>query len=337
MKIQFFDTTLRDGEQAPGNTMEPNQKLQIAIALEKIGVNIIEAGFPVACKEDFQACQLIAKEIKTSTICTLARCVKSDIDVAYQSIQKAHKPSVQLFIPGSDTQLTNRLKKTRAQALELVSNALIYAKNFFPTIYFGIEDATQSEFQFLSTLIELLNSHNVDTITIPDTVGFSYPENYEKLFTKLKSKFPNTNFSAHCHDDLGFATANTLSAIKAGASQIQTTVNGIGERAGNASFEEIIVNLLVKADHYNVDITHIDSTQIYELSQLVYKILNRPSPYEKPVVGTNSFRHESGIWVDGLIKESHAKNVINPNLFGRKRELIYGRHSGKIEKFNKSS
>lgn len=328
-KLTFFDTTLRDGEQAPGNTMSPKQKLEIAVALESMGVDIIEAGFPASSTEDFEACRMIADTVKGSVVCGFARCVDEDILAVANSLKNAKHPAIHIFLPVSDLHIEKKLGTSRKELLKLAEQTLEKVSKQFKTIYFGLEDTTRSDRGFLIELINLISSYKVSSITIADTVGYSQPDEIFELVSDLKNKFPNQDFGIHCHDDLGLATANTLAAIRAGIDQVQVTINGIGERAGNTALEEILANLIVRPDFYNDIVLNIKSSKIKEVSDLVYKTLDRSVPFEKPVAGVNAFRHEAGIHVDGLNKDLKTYEILEPEKFGYIREIVKGRHSGK--------
>lgn len=326
--IEFFDTTLRDGEQAPGNTMSPRNKLLIAQKLQGVGVNTIEAGFPASSKEDFEAVKLISSKLKGVTIGVFARCTKEDIDIAHESTEKAHDRIILLSYAVSDLHIKKKYKTNKKEAVKKIRDSINYAKKYFKKVNFGMEDATRADKKFLSEVIDTLLDEKVDSIGIGDTVGYSTPfEIFELTRSIICQVNNNAKISIHCHNDLGMATANTLAAILAGADEVSTTVNGIGERAGNASFEEIVVALHTRKDLFKRKL-NISLKKLVPLSNLVYKIIRRMPSFEKPVVGINVFRHESGIHIDGLKKDFSTYEILNPKLIGRKREFLYGRHSG---------
>ncbi|HJN63037.1 MAG TPA: 2-isopropylmalate synthase [Candidatus Paceibacterota bacterium] len=332
MKLQIFDTTLRDGEQSPGNTMNPQEKLEIALALENLGVNIIEAGFPNSSSEDFDGCKLIGERLQKSIICGLARCDKEDIKAVSDALKEAHNPAIYIFVSTSDLHIKEKLGLDRKSTIELIKESLTYVRKDFKKIYFGLEDSVRSDKDFLNEVIETVSGFEVDCIIFADTVGYSQPSEIDELIRHFIAKFPKENFGIHCHNDLGLATSNTLSAIKAGVNQIQVTINGIGERAGNTSLEEVVAGLVTRKDYYNDITTNIDTKMIQEVSHLVYKTIGREASFEKPIVGVNAFRHEAGIHIDGILKEPKTYELIDPELFGAKRKFVYGRHSGKKDK-----
>ncbi len=328
-KLVFFDTTLRDGEQAPGNTMNPRQKLEIALALENLGVDIIEAGFPASSEEDFEACTMIAENIKNSVVCGFARCKEEDIMAVFNSLRNAKKPAIHIFLPVSDLHLEKKMGIDRAAALALAEQTLKKVSDKFATVYFGLEDATRADEGFLIEMIGLISKYHVDCINLADTVGRSQPNEIEALVIRLKKEFPDQSFGLHCHNDLGLATANALAAVHAGIHQIQVTMNGIGERAGNTALEEVVAALIARPDYYNDVSFNILSKKIRNVSSLVYQTLGRTASFEKSVVGINSFRHEAGIHVDGLRKDAKTYEIFDPQEFGYEREIVQGRHSGK--------
>ncbi|MEX1014500.1 MAG: hypothetical protein WDZ80_05050 [Candidatus Paceibacterota bacterium] len=330
-KIEIFDTTLRDGEQAPDNTMSPDEKLKIAKKLEEIGVDIIEAGFPTSSKEDFKAVELISEKIKKPIICGLARCVKKDIDDCVKSLDKAKNKCLHLFLATSDLHLDKKLRINRKEALNTIEENINYSKKYFNKIIFSAEDATRTNRDFLIEVYKKAYDLGVDIVNVADTTGYSHPDEIYKLIKSIKKEIPGLKLSIHCHNDLGLATANTLSAVSAGVEQVQTTVNGIGERAGNASFEEVVLAFEIRKDFFKKEVD-LDFKKIQELSNLVYEIVGRKPSHEKAIVGVNAFRHEAGIHIDGILKDPKTYEIIDPDLVARKRELIKGRHSG-----NKSS
>lgn len=329
-QIKFFDTTLRDGEQAPDNTLTVEQKLSVALALELLGVDTIEAGFPVSSEVDYQATGLIAKRIKNSSICALARTEKEDIDKATEALDGAEQPRLHLFIATSPIHMKHKLQLSSIQVLERIKESIIYAKRKISDIIFSPEDATRSDYNFLVSAIRVAIQSGATTINIPDTVGYSIPEQYGHLIRRLTETYGNQIFSTHCHNDLGLATANTLSGIRNGALEVQVTMNGIGERAGNASLEEVAVALYARKDYFKRE-CGINLARIYETSKLVCQVLGRESSHEKAIVGKNAFRHEAGIHQDGLEKEPTTYEIIDPTLIGREREFVYGRHSSREE------
>lgn len=326
--IRFCDTTLRDGEQAPGNTMNPKDKLLIAKKLEKIGVNVIDVGFPASSKKDFEAVKLISSNLKKITICPFARCIKEDIDIANESTKKAKDRMIMIFYAVSDIHLKNKYKISKKDALEKMKSSIRYSKQYFKKIKFGLEDATRADQKYLRRVINLLLEEGVDTIGLGDTTGWITPFEISALVKNVIDQVKGkAKISIHCHNDLGMATANTLSAIMAGIDEVDTTVNGIGERAGNTPFEEIVVSLIARKDVFKRKV-NIKLEYLMSLSELVYKTINRTASHEKPIVGRNAFRHESGVHIDGIKKDSSTYEIFNPKKIGRKREFLHGRHSG---------
>src|SRR3989338_443307 len=332
-KVYIFDTTLRDGEQAPGDSMNEKEKLEIAYALERLGVDIIEAGFPVISKGDFDSVKLVAKSIKDSVVCGLARCIKKDIDAVYDSIRYARQGRVNGFLATSKIHLQYKLKKNPSEILQMAVDAVKYAKKKMADIEFSPEDASRSEKRFLYQVIEEVIKAGATTVNIPDTVGYSTPNEYGQLIADIKSHVPNIHkaiISVHCHDDLGVGVANSLSAIKNGARQVECTINGIGERAGNASMEEIVMALKTRHDLYQVA-TNIRTQEFCRTSRLVSKLTGFVVPPNKAIVGSNAFRHESGIHQDGILKERSTYEIMRPEDVGivSGEGLVLGKHSGR--------
>ncbi len=331
-KIIIFDTTLRDGEQAPGATMNIEEKLLIAKALEKMQVDVIEAGFPAASEGDFLAVSRIAQSITGSEICALARAKKFDIEQASKAVKAALKPRIHTFIATSDIHLEFKLKMSRAQVLETIFESVKLARNLCAKVEWSPEDATRSDHDFLFKAIETAIEAGATVINIPDTVGYSTPEEYFELISAIKSKVSNIDkaiISTHCHDDLGLAVANSLSAVRAGARQIECTINGIGERAGNAALEEIVMAIKTRGDFFGVE-TNIDSTQISRISKLVSGITGFAVQNNKAIVGANAFAHESGIHQDGMLKNRSTYEIMTPQSVGiEKTTLKLGKLSGR--------
>jgi len=332
-KIIIFDTTLRDGEQAPGASLNSEEKLEIAYQLEKLGVDIIEAGFPIASPDDFNAVSLIARNIKKSIVCGLARCLKADIEAAYNSLKKAKQSRIHIFLATSKIHLKYKFKKAEEEILELATKATKLARKYSNDIEFSPEDATRSHRDFLFRIIEAAIKEGAKTINIPDTVGYSYPQEVYSLITDICNNVPNINkaiIAIHCHDDLGMAVANSLSAVLAGARQIHCTINGIGERAGNASLEEVVMALKVRKDAFRGFYTDIDTKEIYRASHLVSALTGFVVPPNKAIVGRNAFAHEAGIHQDAILKKPITYEIMNPKDVGiSKSELVLGKHSGR--------
>jgi len=332
-KIIIFDTTLRDGEQAPGAAMTSPQKLELAYQLEKLGVDIIEAGFPIASPDDFKAVQIISRNIKKSAVCGLARCIRADIEAAHNAIKKARHPRIHLFLATSKIHMQYKFRKAEDEILELAKKSTRDARGMCQDIEFSPEDATRTERDFIYKVIEEVINEGATTINVPDTVGYSYPQEIYKLISDILNNVPNINkavISIHCHDDLGMATANSLSAVLAGARQVHCTINGIGERAGNASLEEVVMALKTRKDVFSDFYTGINTKNIFHISRLVSGFTGFPVPPNKAVVGKNAFRHESGIHQDAVIKKSITYEIMNPADVGFTEDnLVMGKHSGR--------
>jgi len=332
-KILIFDTTLRDGEQAPGAALTSFQKLEVASQLEKLGVDIIEAGFPVASPDDFAAVVSIAKLIKKGSVCALARCIDKDIERAGVAVKKARHPRVHLFLATSKIHLKYKFKKAEDEIADLARNSIRKAKKFCSDIEFSPEDATRTEKDFLFRMVELAINEGARTINIPDTVGYSYPQEIYSLITDIRNNVPNINqavIATHCHNDLGLATANSLSAVLAGARQVHCTINGIGERAGNASLEEVVMAMKTRKDVFGNFYTGINTKEIYRSSRLVSKLTNFLVPPNKAIVGKNAFAHESGIHQDAILKKRITYEIMDPHDVGiADSQLILGKHSGR--------
>ncbi len=332
-KIIIFDTTLRDGEQAPGASLNPQQKLEIAFQLEKLGVDVIEAGFPVASPGDFQAVNEISKKIKQSAVCGLARCVKPDIMLAAKAVKPAKHPRVHIFLATSKIHLQYKFRKAEDEILKIAKDATRFARKHCADIEFSPEDATRSERQFIYRVIETAINEGASTINIPDTVGYSYPQEVYSLITDIRNNVPNIEkavIAIHCHDDLGLSTANSLSAILAGARQVHCTVNGIGERAGNTSLEEVVMALKTRKDVFGDFFTQINTKEIYRTSRLVSNLTDFVVPPNKAIVGRNAFRHEAGIHQDAVLKKRSTYEIMDPHDVGiSSSQLVLGKHSGR--------
>ncbi|GIN73963.1 2-isopropylmalate synthase [Bacillus sp. J14TS2] len=332
-KIDIYDTTLRDGEQSPGVNLNSIEKLEIAKQLERLGVDIIEAGFPAASPGDLESVRQIASTVKNSTVTGLARTVKSDIDAAWEALQVAENPRVHIFIATSPIHMTYKLKKTPEQVVATAVESIQYAKQFFPRVQWSAEDAFRSDREFLAHIVEQAIRAGASVVNIPDTVGYATPQEYGALFKFLKENVPNieqAKLSAHCHNDLGMAVANTLAAIENGADQVEGTINGIGERAGNVSLEEVAVALYTRQDFYEDIKADLTLNEIKRTSQLVSKLTGMHIQANKAVVGKNAFAHESGIHQDGVLKEPTTYEIITPELIGEtSNNLVMGKHSGR--------
>lgn len=331
-KINIFDTTLRDGEQSAGVNLNLHEKLEIARQLERLGVDIIEAGFPAASKGDFQAVQAIAQTVRNCSVTGLSRSVQSDIDAAWEALKDGAEPRLHVFIATSPIHMQYKLRMTPEQVIETAVESVRYAKKYFPIVQWSAEDACRSDLPFLATIIERVIEAGANVINIPDTVGYITPKQYGDIFSFLKKNVRNIekiNLSAHCHDDLGMAVANSLAAIEAGATQIEGTINGIGERAGNAAIEEVAVALYIRKDYYQAE-TRLNLQEIKRTSNLVSKLTGMIVPPNKAIVGKNAFAHESGIHQDGVLKEKTTYEIISPQLVGvQSNSMVLGKHSGR--------
>jgi len=331
-RVIIFDTTLRDGEQAPGATLNLNEKLEIALQLEKLGVDVIEAGFPVASPDDFEAVRLISQKIRKSSVCALTHANAEAVDRAWQAVKGAKKPRIHVFLSTSEYHLQHQLKMSRDEALKLACDMVKRAKKYTGDIEFSPMDATRTQPYYLYRVVEATIAAGAKTVNIPDTVGYTTPDEFGKLIGGIFKKVSNVGravISVHCHNDLGMAVANSLAAVKAGARQVECTVNGIGERAGNASMEEIVMAIKTRHDFFNTT-TNIDTTQIYKTSRLVSETTGFLVPPNKAIVGGNAFRHESGIHQDGVIKKAITYEIMDPQTVGwPSNKLVLGKHSGR--------
>lgn len=330
--VKIFDTTLRDGEQSPGYSMDTGEKLRMAHQLARLNVDVIEAGFPVASPGDFEAVQRIATEVVGPTIAGLARAQVADIDTAWQAISKAKKARIHTFIATSDIHLKYKLRKSRAQVLDEAVKAVQHAKRYTDDVEFSAEDATRSEPAYLAQVFQAVIEAGATTINVPDTVGYTIPSEFGRLIAYLREHVKNIDraiISTHCHNDLGLAVANSLIGVENGARQVECTINGIGERAGNASMEEIVMTLKVRKDKLGLE-THIVTEQIYPTSKLLTHITGISVQPNKAIVGANAFAHESGIHQDGLLKEEKTYAIMTPVEIGlMEHKYILGKHSGR--------
>lgn len=331
-KINIFDTTLRDGEQSAGVNLNFTEKMEVARQLERLGVDIIEAGFPASSKGDFRAVKEIADTIKNSSVTGLSRSNMKDIDISWDALKGGAEPRLHLFIATSPIHMTYKLKMTPDQVVQNAVDAVKYAAQKFSIVQFSAEDACRSDLPFLARIVKEVIDAGATVINIPDTVGYITPKEYGAIFTFLRENVPNitkAKLSAHCHDDLGMAVANSLSAIEHGADQIEGTVNGIGERAGNAAIEEVAVALHIRNDFYQAK-TGLNLQEIKKTSTLVSKLTGMIVPANKAVVGKNAFAHESGIHQDGVLKEKTTYEIISPELVGvPSNDMVLGKHSGR--------
>ena len=331
-RVIIFDTTLRDGEQSPGATMNQQEKIRLAKQLEGMGVDVIEAGFPAASKGDFQAVQAIAAAVKDSQIAGLARAIQPDIDRAWEAIKAAANPRIHTFIATSPIHMEKKLRKAPDAVVEMAVAAVRHAAQYTSNVEFSAEDASRSEPPFLARICAEVIKAGAKTINIPDTVGYAQPQEFGELIAYLLEHVPGSEkvvWSVHCHNDLGLAAANTLAALKAGARQAEVTVSGIGERAGNAALEEVIMALRTRQPYFQLE-TGIRTEQLFPTCRLLSMIIGAPIPPYKAIVGANAFAHESGIHQDGMLKDSRTYEIMTPEAVGRARtELVLGKHSGR--------
>jgi 2-isopropylmalate synthase len=331
-RVVIFDTTLRDGEQSPGAAMTLEQKLAVAEMLEHLGVDVIEAGFPIASNGDFEAVQKIAARVRKPIICGLARAGLKDIDRAGEALKGAQRSRIHTFISTSPVHMKHKLQMEPHQVLDAVIASVARARNHVDDVEWSAEDATRTEFDFLCRCVEAAIKAGATTINIPDTVGYTAPDEYAALFRKMIERVPGAEratFSTHCHNDLGLAVANSLAGVAAGARQVECTINGIGERAGNAALEEIVMALRVRGDILPYD-TGIDSTHLAKASKLVATVTGFPVQFNKAIVGKNAFAHESGIHQDGMLKNNQTYEIMTPDSVGvAKTSLVLGKLSGR--------
>jgi len=334
-KLRIFDTTLRDGEQSPGAAMSTEEKIQVAQQLIRLNVDIIEAGFPAASPDDLLAVREIAYSTRGHDIAIagLARASVSDIDVAWDAVCDAERPVIHVFLATSDIHLKHTLKIDREEALQRVKTMVRYARNLCATIEFSAEDATRSDWHYLCRIFEAAIASGATTINVPDTVGYTSPQEYEALFNYLRNHVKGIEdvvLSAHCHNDLGMATANTLAAIKAGARQVEVTINGLGERAGNTAMEEVVMALRTRPDYFGNVTTRIDTQEFLAASQLVSKLTGIPVQPNKAIVGENAFAHEAEMYQEAMLENPLTYEIMTPQSVGwSNTKLIMGKHTGR--------
>jgi 2-isopropylmalate synthase len=330
--VQIFDTTLRDGEQAPGFSMTPGEKLRLARELEELGADVIEAGFPIASEGDFEGVTAVVQACRRATVAALARAVEGDVRRAGDALRGAARPRIHTFIATSDIHLQYKLKKSRAQVLADVYSAVRLAREYADDVEFSAEDATRTDLDYLAEVLNAAIEAGATTLNVPDTVGFCVPSEYAALITGLKSRIRDADkvvLSVHCHNDLGLAVANTLAAVAAGARQVECAINGIGERAGNAALEEIVMALAVRRDTLPYQ-TNIRTERLYPVSQMLAGITGVQVQPNKAVVGANAFAHEAGIHQDGMLKSPLTYEIMTPQSVGIERtQLVLGKHSGR--------
>jgi 2-isopropylmalate synthase len=330
--VIIHDTTLRDGEQSPGASLQKNEKLEIALQLQRLGVDIMEAGFPVASPDDLEAVRLISKKIKGARVCALARSLKKDIDTAYKAIRPATAARIHVFLATSKIHMRYKLQKAEDEILRQAVWAVKYAKRYISDIEFSPEDASRTEPDFLFKVIEAVIDAGANTVNIPDTVGYAIPSEYGRLIYNITRRVCNINkavISVHCHNDLGLGVANSLEAVKNGACQVECTINGIGERAGNASLEEIVMAIKTRKDFFHKT-TGIKTRYLYETSRMVSRLTGIIVQPNKAIIGSNAFAHEAGIHQDGILKKRCTYEIMHPMDVGfGETKLVLGKHSGK--------
>lgn len=330
--VRIFDTTLRDGEQSPGASMAPAQKVQVAQQLDRLGVDVIEAGFPAASPGDAEAVSAVCRVVAQAEVAALARCSRGDIETAARALEPALRPVIHVFVATSDIHLQHKLRLSREQVLTRVAEMVSLARSLCSRVEFSAEDATRSDWDFLAHVCQVAIEAGADTVNLPDTVGYALPEEYSAMFRYIRERVPASEvvYSAHCHDDLGLATANTLAAIGAGARQVEVTVNGLGERAGNAPLEEVVMALRTRAASFHGPRTTIRTQELVPASRMVCNATGLQVQVNKAVVGRNAFAHEAGIHQDGVIKERTTYEIMSPSDVGwESNRLVLGKHSGR--------
>jgi 2-isopropylmalate synthase len=331
-RITIFDTTLRDGEQSPGCSMNRQEKLRLAHQLDRLGVDVIEAGFPIASDGDFESVKAIASVVRRPIIAGLARACRPDIERAWEALRDAARPRIHVFLATSDIHLQYKLRITRDQCVEQAREAIRFAKSLCEDVEFSPEDATRTDPDFLCRVLQAVVEVGATTLNIPDTVGYTVPAEFGNLITTLRQRvkgIENVTISAHCHNDLGMAVANALAAVSAGARQVECTINGIGERAGNASLEEIVMAMRVRSDRFAFE-TSVVGEQIFAASQMLSEITGVPVQPNKAITGRNAFAHEAGIHQDGVLKNPLTYEIMTPQSVGvPDSKLVLGKHSGR--------
>ena len=331
-RIKIFDTTLRDGEQSPGCSMNLKEKIEVAKCLERLKVDVIEAGFAISSPGDFESVNTIAKTVKECTVASLARASAKDIDCAWEAVEVAADPRIHLFSATSPLHMEYKLKMTPAEVLEAAASMTAHAKKYCSDVEFSAEDATRSDWDFLVKVVDAAIRAGATTVNIPDTVGYTTPAEMRELIEYLRKNVPDSDkavFSVHCHNDLGLATANSLAGVLGGARQIECTVNGLGERAGNTALEEVVMAMRTRPQIYPFS-TRIDSTQIARASRSVYNIIGQSAPLNKPIVGRNAFAHEAGIHQHGVLANKQTYEILTPESLGiQTNSIVLGKHSGK--------
>ena len=332
-RIKIFDTTLRDGEQSPGCSMNLKEKIEIARLLEKMKVDVIEAGFAISSPGDFESVETIAKTVRDCTVASLARAVKKDIDCAWDAVKKAADPRIHLFIATSPLHMQYKLRMTPDEVLERTKAMVKLAKSYVSNIEFSCEDATRSDLDFLCRIVDLAIRSGATVINLPDTVGYSTPDEVRSMISTVMARVPGSDkveFSVHCHNDLGMAVANSLAGVQGGARQIECTINGLGDRAGNAALEEVVMAMRTRPDVFGTDTSRLDTTLISRASKTVYSIIGQSAPLTKPIVGRNAFLHESGIHQHGVLANKRTYEILTPEAVGIHTDnLVLGKHSGR--------
>ncbi len=331
-QVRIFDTTLRDGEQSPGCSMNLKEKIEVARCLEKLKVDVIEAGFAIVSPGDFESVKTISDTIRECTIASLARATVKDIDAAWEAVKGAADPRIHVFIATSPLHMEYKLRMKPEEVVEQAGKMVAYAAKYCSNIEFSAEDATRSDLDFLSHVVEVAIANGATTINLPDTVGYTTPDEMRHLIEYVREHAGGSEkaiFSVHCHNDLGMATANSLAGVLGGARQIECTVNGLGERAGNTAMEEVVMAMRTRHDLYQVG-TRIDTTQIYRASRTVYNIIGQPAPINKSIVGKNAFLHEAGIHQHGVLANKKTYEILTPEAIGiHANNLVLGKHSGR--------
>lgn len=330
--IRIFDTTMRDGEQAPGIALTPDEKVEIAHHLAELNTDVIEAGFPITSPGDFEAVERISNEVKGSVIATLSRTEEADIDCAAEASRDAERMRLHIVVSTSPIHMNSMLQKNQDEVIEMSTHAIRHARQYTDDIEFSCQDATRSDPEFVCRVVDAAIDAGATTINIADTVGYIMPSEMSALIQRIRNSVPNIDqavLSVHCHNDLGLAVANSLAAIEAGARQVEVAINGIGERAGNTSYEEVVMSLITRKDYFNLE-TRIDTTHLAETSRRVSELTGVPVQPNKAVVGANAFAHESGIHQDGVLKERTTYEIMQPEDIGRSgNRLVLGKHSGR--------
>jgi 2-isopropylmalate synthase len=331
-RVEIFDTTLRDGEQSPGISLNKQEKLEIAHQLARLGVDIIEAGFPITSPGDFESVQAIAREVEGPVICGLARTSKQDIEAVWGAVRDAGRPRIHIVIATSDLHIERKLQTTREDVIGQVRAAVAQAKEYTDDVEFSLEDASRSDIEYMAEVIEVALEEGASTINLPDTVGYTMPTEYRTMFGRLYELVPDLRkvvVSVHCHDDLGLAVANSLAGVEAGCRQVESAINGLGERAGNASLEEVVMLLRTREPSLGLW-TGVETTEIARTSRLVSRLTGYPVQPNKAIVGRNAFAHESGIHQDGVLKERKTYEIMDPTSVGlRSNSIVLGKHSGR--------